>query len=370
MKSFSVIEDDFLQETELLIQENLGSNLLESEKDELINFLLDIFRQRSQKILKRWQDETSLNANNMYNQPINIIINGTSGSYIPTNFSYSQSPSNQIIGPNQFPYLTNYTPYQFPITHPFPQQTNISYFNPLLQLPIIPGKNIKKGGKKKSKKDKKSKKKQTNPHDKRKEKNSSTKNSSQTEKTEEKEEQTILKFEIPPPGCNNGIIKYLTDKTGGNIHDNRTIEVTTNSLNNASSSNHPKNLLDDKPNNRYLSSCSKTDIWICFDFKNMQVELSGYMIKIRSINDLIRNWDIEISDDKRNWTSIDNHNNSDELSSSTSVKFTCQSSKFSRYIRFHTIKGTNYGFSLFDRNHYVIRIDSIEFYGRLKTSIK
>ena len=40
----------------------------------------------------------------------------------------------------------------------------------------------------------------------------------------------------------NGIIKYLTGKTGGNIHDNGTINVSSNSI--YGNKGHPKNLLD------------------------------------------------------------------------------------------------------------------------------
>lgn len=40
----------------------------------------------------------------------------------------------------------------------------------------------------------------------------------------------------------DGLLRYLSDKTGGNIHDNGTIEVTSNSI--ASDGSHPKYLLD------------------------------------------------------------------------------------------------------------------------------
>ena len=69
-----------------------------------------------------------------------------------------------------------------------------------------------------------------------------------------------------------GIIKYLTDKNGGNMHDNGTIEVTYNKC-----VWHPKNLLDFNESNAYQAS--GTDCWICFDFKKRTIKMTSYSIK-------------------------------------------------------------------------------------------
>ena len=69
----------------------------------------------------------------------------------------------------------------------------------------------------------------------------------------------------------NGIFKFLTNKSGGNIGDN---EMTSNSIN---PSYHPKNLLNQT--NIYIVKDSIKDAWVCFDFKNMKVGISKYSLK-------------------------------------------------------------------------------------------
>lgn len=111
----------------------------------------------------------------------------------------------------------------------------------------------------------------------------------------------------------NEIIKYLTNKTGGNIHDNKTIEVTSNRFD-----SHPKNLLDFNASNYYCGSI-KYDVWICFDFKKMKVKLSNYSILTISSQysklgtHHLKSWVIEISNDKKNWTVINEHSNCERL---------------------------------------------------------
>ena len=82
-------------------------------------------------------------------------------------------------------------------------------------------------------------------------------------------------IEIKKKSNFEGIIHYLTLKTNGNIHDNGTIEVTTNSIGN---SKHPRYLLSDDPRN-YLAKSGATDFWVCFDFKNIEFEISSYIAK-------------------------------------------------------------------------------------------
>lgn len=156
-----------------------------------------------------------------------------------------------------------------------------------------------------------------------------------------------------------GIINYLTKKTGGNIHDNKTIEITSNSI-----SNHPKYLLDFNKSSFYMTQTSIKNAWICFDFKRRKVEISNYSIKSHSfdINSThIKNWVIEISDDKKNWTKIDEHSNYDGLNGHYITKtFSVEPNQFSRYCRFyHT--GEYYGYP-----NLCLAFNSIEFYGRLK----
>lgn len=70
-----------------------------------------------------------------------------------------------------------------------------------------------------------------------------------------------------------GIMRYLTTKTGGNIHDNKTIEITTNSI--TSERKHPRNVVDYQRSNIY--DCYNTsDVFICFNFKILAPNIGGW----------------------------------------------------------------------------------------------
>ena len=97
----------------------------------------------------------------------------------------------------------------------------------------------------------------------------------------------------------------------------------------------------------------------------MKIDMESYRIRIRTIICQIRNWTVEISDDKSNWTTVDNHSDDDSLSNTNSIKkFNVSSHHFARYIRFN-IKDISSG--RWGNSNYAICIDSIEFFGKLKT---
>ena len=54
-----------------------------------------------------------------------------------------------------------------------------------------------------------------------------------------------------------GLMRYLTEETGGNIHDNGTIEITSNSI--SSDGYHPKNLVDYTNNTNIYDSKSNIE---------------------------------------------------------------------------------------------------------------
>lgn len=155
----------------------------------------------------------------------------------------------------------------------------------------------------------------------------------------------------------DGIIKHLTDKVNGNIHDKKIIKVTSNSI---LSNYHPKNLLNTEINDQYQSDGSSF-AWICFDFKDKLIELSSYTIESCNWSKNtghLKSWVIEISNNKNNWLEIDKHDNCKDLNGPNLIKtFDVKPNIFSRYIRFrHTCEcwdGGTFGFN------------AIEFYGRL-----
>lgn len=170
----------------------------------------------------------------------------------------------------------------------------------------------------------------------------------------------------------NGIMRYLTKQTGGNIHDNKTIEITTNAN---YTSDHPKNLVDYEENSEYNSGTPNFEPKICFDFKDRGIQLSNYSIKsygsaagdgIKTSNASghLRNWVIEVSNDKQTWETIDRHNNDSTLNGSDIVATFNICPKQTNFYRYIQLRST--GYSWYGRNRYDIFFYFIEFYGKLK----
>lgn len=162
----------------------------------------------------------------------------------------------------------------------------------------------------------------------------------------------------------NGLFKYLTEKTGGNIHDNHTITVSSNSIqqNDLLGTHHPKFLLEPENKNQdYLAQNGKFDAWVCFDFKNMKIQVTSYSIRSsqKQIGH-IKNWVIEVSNDGTNWSVIDERNNCPDLNGPNKTKnYSVQPNQFSRYCRFRHTGEIWSG---------QIELNAIEFYGSLKFS--
>ena len=91
-----------------------------------------------------------------------------------------------------------------------------------------------------------------------------------------------------------GIIKYLINKTGGNIHDNETIEITTNNLN---SSCPPENVVDFNNDNHFdPGNSGMKNSFVRFDFKDKLIQLTNYSIQSSNYNNMgLKNWNVEVS---------------------------------------------------------------------------
>lgn len=171
----------------------------------------------------------------------------------------------------------------------------------------------------------------------------------------------------------NGIMKYLTNQTGRNIHNNGTIKITSNSIN--TSNQNPQNSVDfDNSESNY---CSKdlSDSHICFDFKNRSVQLSNYAIKSRtkgSSSDYtsLKSWVIEASNDNTNWIELDRRDNDKSLNGRGFTKtFTVKNPQaaFYRFIRLRQTGKSWYGG---DDKSYHFGLTFIEFYGKLQEPAK
>ncbi|KAK8888785.1 hypothetical protein M9Y10_033524 [Tritrichomonas musculus] len=155
-----------------------------------------------------------------------------------------------------------------------------------------------------------------------------------------------------------GIVNHLTEKTGGNIHSNGTIKVTSN---NYSSSWEPWNLLDFDKDNGY-SPGGNWDVYVCYDFKEKKVKITNYSINsIKGNNDghHLKSWVVEVSDDGNKWTTIDEQKDSKKLKGKNlSATFDVEPSDYSRYVRLRNTAEPWGGNDLW--------FSSLEFYGYLK----
>lgn len=109
----------------------------------------------------------------------------------------------------------------------------------------------------------------------------------------------------------DGIISYLTQKSGGNVSDNGTVNVTSSSAN---SSNYiPKNAVDVKNSQSYFQPGSYANSWLRYDFIQNKVCPASYSIRTKHDYDGYhpRSWAIEGSntggENESEWTVLDSH---------------------------------------------------------------
>ena len=162
----------------------------------------------------------------------------------------------------------------------------------------------------------------------------------------------------------HGIMRQLTDETNGNIHDNGTIEITSNSI---SGSNHPKYLVDYQ-NDNYYHSKDEENATICFDFKERAIQMTSYSIKSyngNQSNGHLRNWVVEVSNDKNSWTAVDKHENDSTLRGYNIIAnfITKETDEFYQFAR---LRQTGKSWS----DDYYTYFYFIEFYGKLKEKNK
>lgn len=364
-----------------IVTKVLGDKISADKKEQLVELLSLILRKTENKLL-----ETSLDTNYQMeyysNYPptiesiptptINIIYcsfpqttNYASTSSIPMSFYMPPQISTQFPVSTNYPttpnYLNNYTNYF---------QPNLFNYN----MPII--KNVKKKSKSKPIRSKaKSKNSEKVPK-----KEKSTKSKKSFKKIDDQITSEIQDIKYDPSNRFKGILSFLATKTGGNIHDNGTIEITASSVNEQKAifgkslrTYDPKLMLNNlkDPNKSasdfYAPKNGINEFWICFDFKKYRVQINGYLIKSTRFFDVLKpkNWVIEISDNGKNWKEIDNQNDCVLLKGGDAVaNFEIKSkTKFSRFCRFRHFgecwKGSK-------ENGY-IGISFIEFYGKLKS---
>lgn len=342
------IQDGLSQDISYTLDDVLGSDILEKEKQDLLDALLFLFFQQVKEVGYS-SDNFFVQGNlpNFKHPFINFyFINPPTNSF-PTQRNFNFQPLTTSV-PTFNPYNFPNFQFQYPMIQPQPyQQPSFIYPN---YPPIIKEQRPKALKESKKKSDKKSTKHHKKHH----------KKSSKGSKSKDSPLQ-IETFLVKDENSLNGVINYLTEKTGGNVHDNGTIEVKSNSV--LESSCHPKNLL--KKNNdfkQYAAVRGFQNAWISFDFKKMELKITDYMIRSASSCNM-KNWVLEISDDGNKWEIIDKRMNCLDLNQGQfKVKlFKVEKSRFARFCRFrHCGEFDNY------LQSNAMQISGVEFYGKLK----
>ena len=175
----------------------------------------------------------------------------------------------------------------------------------------------------------------------------------------------------------NGILKFLTNKAGSNLHDSKTVSITTNSMHSDDSHfifffkdenhYHPKNLVDFDKDNEYKSNDTGGAI-VCFDFMERLVQINKYEIR-RGSNQAetpnLKNWVIEMSKDGVSWEVTDRRSNDISLNSAEDVVALDVNNPLKEFYRYIRIRQT--GISWYSSyNCNVISLSAIDFYGKIK----
>lgn len=165
----------------------------------------------------------------------------------------------------------------------------------------------------------------------------------------------------------NGIMNYLTSKTNGNIHTNKTIEINSNSIYRNNQKFHPKALVYFNNDVWYTSNDNRLAT-ICFDFKDKLIQPNEYSIKSCKNGPNgphLKSWVVEVSKDGETWSEVDSHENDPALNGSlivSSFKIQKPVNDFYRFIRLRQTGNSWWNHQ--NKNRLTIR--RIEFYGKLK----
>jgi uncharacterized coiled-coil protein SlyX len=126
-----------------------------------------------------------------------------------------------------------------------------------------------------------------------------------------------------------GIIFYLTRKHGGNVHDKGIVTITSKSVYEDDPVCDPRNVAD-LASDYEFSSKDEPGQWICWDFHEMRVRLTHYVIFCV----LLKSWVIELSLDGLNWTEIDRKTDNEDFKQEDEVvSFAVSNSAECRFIR-------------------------------------
>jgi hypothetical protein len=168
------------------------------------------------------------------------------------------------------------------------------------------------------------------------------------------------KFPFKAESPLSGIISYLTQKNGGNVHDKGIVGVSCSSV---YSNSFLAKYVADVGADTYWHSKNEDNSWLCYDFKNMRVRPSHYSLRSRSdgcVNSShLRSWYLETSIDGTNWVVVDHHRNYSELNGRDVIRtFAVKPCEYCRFVRIRH-QGPSW-------SNFYVAISSFEVFGDLQ----
>jgi hypothetical protein len=153
----------------------------------------------------------------------------------------------------------------------------------------------------------------------------------------------------------DGIISYLTEKHGGNVHDEGIVTITSKSVHDDDPKYAVWNVADLTSTDSIFYSKDEPGQWVRWDFHEMRVRPTHYTVKSYAM----RSWVIESSLDGEAWTEIDRKtDNKDFKDGLGTASFAVSNSAECRFIRL-TQTGKNY------YGNDCLYIDGFEVFGTL-----
>ena len=364
--------------------ENISGGRIGTEKvEKLIYTLSEITKKHAFELADQYYSSTQANSLPIIYQQkpsINIILQQPSPT-LPALPPIQRQILPQIIPVSPIPQISPITPY-----------TNASYLptNYLPQPPSFPISGLsttgsprnkrsndhhkksqkakheeKKHDHKSHRKSEVQKKSSKSEHRKKDEKKKGKHTKSKTIKKEEEEkDSTIIKIE--QGSQEGGILRFFDQKASQKV-DGDQIQIFVNTGANFTKTFSNLNSCLKRSDEYVHFERFKHDDWIIFDFKQNQVEITGYSIKSSTYRvncTHLKNWSIDISDDGMNWETIDEHSNYEDLNGPSITKnfSVTRPSRFVRYARLMS-KDDFYG----KNSGWELEIGYVVFYGKIKS---
>ena len=182
--------------------------------------------------------------------------------------------------------------------------------------------------------------------------------------------ETTIKFDNNSSNRFKGIIHHLGNGNSKNAIDQKIIDFSVSSVTSNSECHQPDKSVEyeNKSSGFYFHSDynNDNDPWLCIDFKERKVKPSHYSLKSYAYGRGCWNtqsWNIEGSNDLKNWEILDDRRNEKSLdnkgaSNTFEVK---KANGFYRYLRIHQTGSNTY---FIEDYRFIIR--SLEYFGTIQ----